>query len=113
LLQSPAKYNSFADSFQSHTQYELQDLAQPLHWYWKLWQSRDVTGGAALPCPILVPSLLQQLPVAHIGLPGDPMLLLLLVVAAVVVVVFPLPNLLENPKPSAYACCCPYTCSCA
>jgi hypothetical protein len=47
LLKSPAKYNSFADYFQSHTQYELQDFAQPLHWYWKLWQSGDVTSGAA------------------------------------------------------------------
>jgi hypothetical protein len=37
LLKSPAKYNLFADYFQAHTQYELQDFAQPLHWYWKLW----------------------------------------------------------------------------
>jgi hypothetical protein len=97
LLKSPAKYNSFADYFQSHMQYELQDFAQPLHWYWKLWQSGDVTGGAALPCPILVPSLLQQLLVAPIGLPGDPVLLLV-----VVVVVFLLPHLLGNPKPLAH-----------
>jgi hypothetical protein len=97
LLKSPANYNSFADYFQSHNQYELQDFAQPLHWYWKLWQSGDVTGGAPLPCPILAPSLLQQLPVAPIGLPGDPVLLLVVVV----VVVFPLPILLENRKPLA------------
>jgi hypothetical protein len=49
-----------------------------------------------LPFQILAPSLLQQLPAAPIGLQGDPMLLLV-----VVVVVFPLPNLLENPKPLA------------
>jgi hypothetical protein len=53
LLKSPAKYNLFADYFQSHTQYELQDFAQPLHWYWKLWQSGDVTSGAAPPLPNL------------------------------------------------------------
>jgi hypothetical protein len=48
-----------------------------------------------LPCPILASSLLQQLPVAPVGLPGDPVLLLLVVV---VVVVFLLPHLLGNPK---------------
>jgi hypothetical protein len=51
-----------------------------------------------LPCLILAPSLLQQLPVAPVGLPGDPMLLLLVVVVVVVIL---LPNLLENPKPLA------------
>jgi hypothetical protein len=92
-LKSPAKYNLFADYFQSHTQ----DFAQPLHRYWKLWQSRDVTGGVAPPLPDL-----GALPAAATACGprwtarGPPMLLLL-----VVVVVFPLPNLLENPKPLA------------